>query len=528
MVAAQNANGGFSEELFTYMGIQVVEYGIDDGINAINSNADNGKGVTGTLLSVLGGTTDGQLANISSQITVAQNMIASLQANMNTFEENVAGDFQAVIQGEDQAAYVAAMANVVSSATSLANLYTSYTNVIGSCYTNIGTNWVLKSQLTTVEFNYLTNFATSAALLNTPDTVLQSLQTASTRAGGVGNVYDADLKLLKDEVPFEHQTYAGMYDLFNYMASLRATALYFKKEYWSYQFSQLSGTNNSYSDYMALNFTPYVTGQNGAVTYINLDVATNAILTKMATLLTNTVATNGTQRLAYLATTISTNVAFTFVYQDWNPLAPTNYPVYQVICNAGGREYLIIKQAMPIPPYAGNTSSGQRSQYATRTQDGRYQLAYDCGDLDSLFSGNTKGSPGDPLAYLRGVNLGALTDITLADGIILGRTIPMSVAHGAGWDDYNELYLLEAEAYSASDLSDQYPKVGERRCWCSADHRRRGEWNPVCLHEWFESIKPSVVSKYLLRYAYCDSHPDTCQRWHRLLHTGGYECHDGE
>jgi hypothetical protein len=97
LLLGPNARGGFADELFTYMGIQVVEYGIDAALGAINNNADNGQGVTGTLLSVLGGTTDGQLANISSQITVAQSMIASLQLNMNTFENNVAGDFQAVI-----------------------------------------------------------------------------------------------------------------------------------------------------------------------------------------------------------------------------------------------------------------------------------------------------------------------------------------------------------------------------------------------------------------------------------------------
>lgn len=455
LILGQNAHAGFADELFTYMGIQVVEYGIDDAIGAINNNADNGQGVTGTLLSILGGTTDGKLDNISSQITVAQDMIAGLQANMNAFEANVAGDFQAVIQGQDQAAYQTAMAPVVSSATKLANLYASYTNVIGSCYTNMGTNWVLKSQLSGPEIDYLTRFATGAQLQNTPDMVLQALQTASTRANGTACIYDSDLNLLKVEVPFEHQTYAGMYDLFNYMASLRATALYFKKEYLSYQFSLLSGTNNSYADYMTLNFTPAVTGQNGAVTYINSDVATNAILTKMATLLTNTVATNGTQRLAYLATTISTNLTFTFVDNTSKPVSPTNQPVYKVICNADGREYVIPTQSMPIPPYGFYADPPSQSQYPVRSADGRYQLAYAPADLSGLLAPNLSG---DPFAYLTSVasGWGNLTNITQANGIILART-DNEVKTGGAMDVYfNKLYLLDAQNYTDGHSPVQY------------------------------------------------------------------------
>jgi hypothetical protein len=119
------------------------------------------------------------------------------------------------------------MTPVVQSLTDLGGLIQSYTNVIFNCYTQVRTNWVIKSQLTESDTYVLTHFANGDALKNTPGAVLLLLQNASTALSGSECVYDTDLTLLQDQVPFQHQTYAGMYDLLNYIASLRVTALYF-------------------------------------------------------------------------------------------------------------------------------------------------------------------------------------------------------------------------------------------------------------------------------------------------------------
>ena len=110
LLLGPNARGGFGEDLLTWMGIQVVEYVIADGLTQIN-NVDGGYG-TGTLLGILGDTTTGQLDQISQQITVAQNMIAALQSDLDTFEVNVAADFQALTLQADKPAYDTCMLNV--------------------------------------------------------------------------------------------------------------------------------------------------------------------------------------------------------------------------------------------------------------------------------------------------------------------------------------------------------------------------------------------------------------------------------
>src|ERR1035441_2849480 len=88
-------DGGFGKELFTFIGIQLVEATVNGGLNQLN-NAAPGSGA-GTLMSALGGnTTDAQLANISSQIAVAQGMIASLQANLDNFENQTSSMLQGI------------------------------------------------------------------------------------------------------------------------------------------------------------------------------------------------------------------------------------------------------------------------------------------------------------------------------------------------------------------------------------------------------------------------------------------------
>ena len=81
----------FGIELLQHVTIQAIESGVNDGLNQINK-VDGGYG-TGTLMGILGGnTTDVQLAKISSQITVAQNMITSLQGDLDVFENQVTSD----------------------------------------------------------------------------------------------------------------------------------------------------------------------------------------------------------------------------------------------------------------------------------------------------------------------------------------------------------------------------------------------------------------------------------------------------
>jgi BspA type Leucine rich repeat region (6 copies)/Immunoglobulin I-set domain/Divergent InlB B-repeat domain len=480
LLLGPNARAGFGEELLSYMGIQVVEYGIDQILTSVNDTTHS-QG-SATLLSILGANTTGaQLNNISSQITAAQDMIGNLQVNLDNFEGNVNSDFLAVMQGQDQATYDTAMAPVVASLTDLSGLIQSYTNVIFNCYTQVGTNWVIKSQLTESDTYVLTNFANSYALQTTPDVVLQLLQTASTALSGSKCVYDTDLTLLQGQVPFQHQTYAGMYDLLNYIDSLRVTALYFKKEYEAYQLTQRPDTNISFSQWMTDNVVPDI---NAAASWINADVANNAVLTQMATLLTNTVATNAAQRLAYLWGLI--NITQTFyapiVYSTSQGVA-TN-PVYKVVSNADGRNYLIIKQTATLDL---DWTAGCAPSYYTSTEDGRYQLAYDVGDIKGLLQDDPANNP---LAYLIGP--GGLNNITQADGILLGRTATNSSG---------SLYLLDAQAYSAMGDPDQYLRTGGTTNGPLVTGQN--VLNSILFH-FSDGTKPLGGAMFLS--IYCDSH----------------------
>src|ERR1035441_6152833 len=89
-----------------------------------------------------------------------------------------------------------------------------------------------------------------------------------------------------------------MYNLFNYTTQLRLSALFLQKEYQSYLWSQRTGsdTNVSLAQWMTNHVLNAMPGLTNAVQQINSDVSNNAILYKMASLLTNSVATNGAQR----------------------------------------------------------------------------------------------------------------------------------------------------------------------------------------------------------------------------------------
>src|ERR1019366_10585687 len=86
----------FGMDILSTLTIEAVEYGVDSGLNAINDPT----GTTGVLMGLLGDTTTGQLDKISGQITVAQNMIAGLQTDLDTFEQSVASDLGQI--GEHQ------------------------------------------------------------------------------------------------------------------------------------------------------------------------------------------------------------------------------------------------------------------------------------------------------------------------------------------------------------------------------------------------------------------------------------------
>jgi hypothetical protein len=114
LLLGQNAHAGFAEELLSYMGIQVVENIAGDALTGVN-NVDGGY-VTGRLLSILGQSTDGQLAAISDHIAATQDMIGNLQASLDAFEVNVNQDFQLVEKMEANSDYNDQMQAVKTSA----------------------------------------------------------------------------------------------------------------------------------------------------------------------------------------------------------------------------------------------------------------------------------------------------------------------------------------------------------------------------------------------------------------------------
>ncbi len=344
------------------------------------------------------------------------------------------------------------MVNVAAAKTLIDNLNANYNQVLNNCYTNIGTNLVMKAQLDDNDKMVFLEFANGTHLINDPDIALNDLYTAASQLS-IESVYTADLTLLQDRLPFEHQVYPGMYDLFNKINSLRVSALYFKKERQAFLFLHRIGseTNIPFSQWMTSNLIECTPGLNSTVSYINSDVANNEILLKMATLLTNTVATNQSQRLAYLGGLINTNYTFAVPPNYWNSGPQQVLPSYKVLNNADGRNYLIVKQANAIAfAYQLVEDAQPFAAYTLRTGDGRYQLAYDTGDLAGLLQGNTGN---DPFGYLSSISSGGLTNLTQANGILLART---QSPEGAN----QELYLLDAQAYNANVFGDQYLRFG--------------------------------------------------------------------
>src|ERR1039457_5428036 len=338
-------------------------------------------------MGLLGDTTTGQLDKISSQITVAQNMITSLQGDLDAFEGQVTSDeyFNALMIANGQYSQLITTANEDYS--HLISLIGTYSNVVSLCFTNNGTNTVLKSNLSSDDLAYFTNFVTNnkpLGLQNFPDTVLSDMDTLTGTGSGQNNLYGTALKELQLQVPFEHQTYGSMYKLFNYVTAERAMALYLKKEYVSYAWSQLGNPSITLSNYLTSNFLQDANGYPGLnreVANINADVANNPIIYKMATLLTNSVATNGTQRLAYLYGLITTNY----------PFPNGSQPAYEVLCNNNQCTYLIPQTPCTFPYTV--TYGIPYLNFAMNSSDGRFQLEPDVtGPVPTLVDLLTLGS----------------------------------------------------------------------------------------------------------------------------------------
>src|ERR1035438_9476157 len=175
--------GGLEEfgiDILSTLTIEAVEYGVDSGLNAINDPT----GITGVLMGLLGDTTTGQLDKISSQVTVAQDMIAGLQSDLDTFEAGVEQTLTQVIINQDQAAYVLDMAPIKADLTSLNSLTQEYSNVVASCYSN----GVLKTVLSQSDRTAFNTLVTDANWANVPDRVLNDLVTATSTA------FDTDRK----------------------------------------------------------------------------------------------------------------------------------------------------------------------------------------------------------------------------------------------------------------------------------------------------------------------------------------------
>ena len=228
-------------------------------------------------------------------------------------------------------------------------------------------------------------------------------------------------------------------------------ALYLKKEYLSYQWSQQ--TIASLSDYMTeyfINDWNGASGLNTEVNYINANVTNNAILSKMATLLTNSVATNGPQRLAYLYGLITTNY----------PFPSGSQTVYKVICNVNQCAYLIPQNPGTFPYHMVENVRVPYPvlNYPMNTSDGRYQLEPDVtGPTPTLIDLFTLGlaPQSNPLNYLTGD--GGLTNIpSTVKGIILAKT--ESIDNG----NDTSLYLLDAQGFNAgANVNGQYLQIND-------------------------------------------------------------------
>ena len=463
---------GYGKELFRFITTQAIEATASAGLNQLNNAApDSGAGV---LMSVLGGnTTDEQLANISSQITVAQGMITSLQANLVNFESQNSSMLQGIAKQIDWQNYVAAMSQVKNDYTQLQKAVGYYSNAVSHCYSN----GVLKTQLAPTDLIYVTNFISSGYgqyndqdLSSFADTVLTDIQNATSADISGNTVYDYGMTVFRDQVPFEHQTYANMYNLFNYITGMRATALFLMKEYNSYQWTTNVPATNPLVQWMT-NYSDFFIGAQNitqVANQIDNDVANNSTLLKMATLLSTLSPTNGTQRLAYLQGLINTNYLFNtnFFFSG-----PTNQAVYQVINNGDQQNYLLtlggpisfneiqVINYNAVSPSGNKTHNYSIANYAQHTADGRFQLA-GTNNLLSLLTSTTV----VPLTYLRNISYGDLANININTSYINlnspaitntsydGSTISNSLT-GAGPADASlsqSALLIEASKYTAS------------------------------------------------------------------------------
>ena len=394
---------GYGKELFRFITTQAIEATASAGLNQLN-NADPDSGA-GVLMSVLGGkTTDEQLANISSQITVAQGMITSLQANLVNFESQNHNMLQALKTGQDEQNFTAAMGTMITDYGLLQNALVNYTNAVSHCYSN----GVIKTQLNATDQGFVTTLLSSGYgesgnqdLASFANTVLTDIQAATSPSFGP-TVYDYGMTVFRDQVPFEHQTYTNMYNLFNYITGMRAAALFLMKEYNSYQWSTNVPATSTLAQWMtnssSCSFFAGAHNITQVANQIDNDVANNSTLLKIATLLSTSSVTDSTQRLAYLQGLITTNYPFTtnFFFSG-----PTNQPVYQVINNGDQQNYLLtwggpisftVIQVINYNAVSarGNTTNYYSiANYAQHTADGRFQLA-STNDLSSLLRAHSR------------------------------------------------------------------------------------------------------------------------------------------
>jgi hypothetical protein len=160
-------------------------------------------------------------------------MITSLQANLVNFESQNHNMLQALKTGQDEQNFTAAMGTMITDYGLLQNALVNYTNAVSHCYSN----GVIKTQLNATDQGFVTTLLSSGYgesgnqdLASFANTVLTDIQAATSPSFGP-TVYDYGMTVFRDQVPFEHQTYTNMYNLFNYITGMRAAALFLMKEY---------------------------------------------------------------------------------------------------------------------------------------------------------------------------------------------------------------------------------------------------------------------------------------------------------
>ncbi|MCB2300854.1 PLAT/LH2 domain-containing protein [Clostridium tagluense] len=359
-------------------------------------NQTSGDKISGTLLTLIGGSTGSALFRIEKEIAETQNMILELQISVNSLITQVTNFFKQITAEILKSRFYIDMQMINKYYEKVIALQQSYLAIIDMCYDEKGDVKELtdyeKEKIDDAIIVFISNVGE-----NYIPTMLTELNSMTNPKTG-DSIYSSALGYFKTCVPFKHQMYGNMYALYNLIASIHTIGLDMYKEYESFKWLKDEKTTLTQEDWLENHYVPVY---NSSISALNYQVENTPLINEMSTQLINITTDDPVK---HLEDTINQKLAV--VDEEGNHYL---YDIFCIDSNAPSTasRYAVVKEALNLNCYETEETSGGGDTYHAvdsyfynrliYSSDHRYKAVDVASDLGALLYGNTGN---DQIKYL--------------------------------------------------------------------------------------------------------------------------------